>query len=247
MTNHAEVCYQDIVEAINLLPRPYSIDQVMEAVRESIGTYFETLPRPTSQPSQTGGRKSPTQTRGSPAKSPSANWQAIINSSEYGLAKYFPDEWKELMTMYPKINHLARISMLRNQIEQDQECWQRYTNQIRQLRPDLPAVIPARKPKSPNGTLETIITTPEPAPAQSDEPAVPTSKQPVAKSSADKSLPTSRKDQKKPTTVAAKEPVAPIPDNGDDNLAAQATPPTNARKTRQPPTKAPHDHAGSDF
>lgn len=177
MTNHAEVCYQDIVGMINLLPPPLTIEKVMEAFRDAVSTYFETLPVAVIRGSSAS---SPKPSKSSPSKSPAANWQAIINSTEYGLVKHFPAEWAELVAEFPKMNHLGRISLLRDRVEQDEKGWKKYIGKIRKIRPDLPDVIPVRKPKSPIASLETV-TTPAKGDTPSDVEIAPKSKKSVAK------------------------------------------------------------------
>ena len=152
MTNHADVCYQDVFEAINQLPRssPLTVEQFLETLREVLDTYFETLPV-----SRSGG--SPAPAKSTPSKSP-ANWQAVINSKEYGLSKYFPEQWEELKAEHPKMGHWERVSLLRDQIEPDRKAWLKYTATIRKMRPDLPAEIPVRGAKKKSPALATITT-----------------------------------------------------------------------------------------
>lgn len=212
MTNHADVCYQDVVDAVNR-KRPSDTDGFLAIFRKAIEDYFETLPSGSSSPAP--------QQQSSRTGSPSANWQAIINSTKFGLASHFNKEWDELVAEFPKMNHLARISKLRDLVEPTdsspsavKKAWQAYITKTRETHPNLPTAIPARKPKTPGATLETVTTPTKTLSSDDDTP------------------PTTPPKTSTKTSSAAKEPPQRITDEDTTDEPVKRSNTTNLRKTK---------------
>jgi len=153
MSEHNQTLFNQFQTNLNAHPK-LSRQMVLDTFQQTVDAYFQKLAETNTQPTSTTGKTSKTRktNRTTSIHPPNSQWPKILSSKDYGLTKFFTNDFETMKSENAKLNYFTAIKTLRDQHE-GTDRWTEYLTWVRENNENAPVDDPpARGTKSENAS-----------------------------------------------------------------------------------------------